>query len=378
MLHPASRTLTGAAAVFSSIGNIIFLPFNALTVGWGAFQSHRAHQFYKEYERQGKTFQALTRSVYVSPDKITQMILDDRVGLRIEGETALKKTGVDPLLRSRYASLDGSRKAALLNTVLSGLFSKEYPELLAMKEFYFPQLDQKTVNSLDLPTVIGLLINVRKLQLKNEGILSQALGSDCLDKIKRAATRGLEARMASSHPDVKEAALAERATLLAEVDTNYVHNQKLYKTLAILGAIGLVLGIAAFLATGHIGLIVMAVLCFAYALSWVIFDVYSQSPTAFTGKPGRYDKLFLGLRIAVTILGIVLAIGAISVLTGGVPLILGLAFSLALGAVMLGIYIHTLYKLKKQQRKWKEDHPEVQTLSQRLVRLKNRRANRDR
>jgi|GEM_PF-5858411 len=361
----AATAISAVLAILTTIGNILF-PISCACVGvWGAFQSWRADKFYEEYKKNGKTFEFLESSLFVSPEKIAEMVEKEEESLQTEGETALEKAFRGKTLpdEGSYGSAFPEEKHTLLNAILLGYFQK-YPELLALKELYFSKLSRETFNALELPTAIGLLLALRKIQKKNEARIERTFSQDCLTRIKKAAERGLTERAKSSIPTVKKQALAERAELLKKVDSSYAEKQLEFKTAKWLGIAGAALGVAAFFLTGPYGLLALTIV---FAIVCIVTDE-DLLKGAFDNQPGSGDKLFIAICAACNLLGIVGSIAAF-VLIPGAPLGL-LLLSLVAGVIGLCIYGYGYHKATEQEKKWKKEHPTLENLADRLERLR--------
>jgi hypothetical protein len=359
----AAQAVSAVLNILTTIGNILFPISCAFTGAWGAFQAWRADKFYEEYKKNGKTFEFLAGSIFASPEKVAEMIEKEEESLQTEGETALKKAfGNQPIPEDAYWSATSEEKHQWLNALCAAHFQK-YPELPALKELYFSKLSRETFNALELPTAVGLLLALRKLQQKNEARIERFLGQDCLTRIKKAAERGLTERAESKIPAVKKQALAERTELLEKVDSSYAETQTEYKTAKWLGIAGAALGIAAFF-LGPYGLLALSLV---FAIVCIVTDVHLLKG-AFDNQPGSADKLFIAICAICSLLSIVGAIAAF-VFIPGAPLVL-LLLSLAAGGIGLCIYGYGYYKATQQEKKWKEEHPTLEDLADHLQRLR--------
>jgi hypothetical protein len=362
-LAPSKTGLATAATIFGFIANIFVVLLFAFIGGWGAFQSRRAKKFY-EKAVQNKSFEVLVASLYVPHKDVKQMIREDSIALRSSGLKALRKVLGNNTTERRcipYCHASSKKKNALLEKVLRESFLKEYPELLEIKEFYLSKLDEKTFTQMDLPVAIGLLLKLRKLQLKNQAVAARALGSEQLQKIQRAAQRGLEARLASTGA-VAETAHREWEDLKASIDASYAKTQFEYKSTALLGLLGTVVGILTFVLTGPYGAAILIALTLVWALACTIHDAYTHEVT---GQPGRFDKLYLKVGIALIALSIAASVGSFLAFGGSLPI---MVLSVALALVLLGILAHHLLQLQAYEKRWNATHTGVGDLVKHLKR----------
>lgn len=346
------KGLLAGNALLSFIGGIFSAALNALFMIGAIRQSRRASHFYQEYKRQGKTFEALVGSIYVSSDKIHTWIEKDRVSLRVTGKAALEKAGIDSsLARTRFAHLDSARKLTMVRNLVQH-FTQENHQLAAMAELY---LKDEDIDSLDLPALVGLLLKVTNEQLVNEAHFEQAFGTKSLKLVKKAAEAGLQARMHADTTDaVRKDALEECEKLLAKIESDYALNQSAYKSTVLLTFVGMVLGIVGFFTLGPIGTAVVAGLSLALNLGNALQSLVLAEK--FKGPVGCYDRAFIYVCMALTIIGIVAAITTFLVF-GGAPIVFGLAMTVAI--ITLCVYGYGLYKLHKQDEEWNKEHPDV-------------------
>lgn len=364
-----TQTLAHYLKAFGLLGEIV-LVLAQIPVGIvGLIQWSRAHRFYKEFEAHGKTFQHVIGTIFVSPDAIAQTILDQTSSLRLTGRIALEKACLNAeaaeSAETLYNHLPKEERMKILDAMLVTLFA-DHPQLPILKEFYFSKLDKEVVHNLELSTVIGLLLHIEHLQKINEVRFESIFGSACLEKVKKAAMRGLEARCADSTPEnVRNNARLERAQLLDEVDSKYAETQKSNMRSIALAVVVIAIGVftlAGFLASGPIGPSVLLGLWILYELTCLYLDI-KQLDNAFDGRPGRYDKSFIKTRAFWIAVGLSISIAACIVLSGGTAL---LAASIILGVSMLIAYYVAHRRLDAQEKQWKEDHPSLDNLKQRL------------
>jgi hypothetical protein len=367
----SNKRLMVAGTALSFIGGIFSVILNSLFLGWAVRQSRRASHFYEEYKRQGKTFEALAGSIYVSSEKLHEWLgTEHRTSLRLTGLTALEKAGADAAsARLRFAHLDPARKIAMWSALVHH-FAQENPHLPAMAELYFSQLSYKDIDSLDLPTALGLLLKVSNEQLSNEAHFELAFGADCLHLVKKAAERGLQARMDPAAPkDVRIAAHNECAELLAKIDASYVKMQNNYKSTALLSLAGIGLGIVGFLTLGLVATAVVSAVGLVFNIIGAVQSWLTASE--FKGPVAPHDRLFVIVMMAIGILGIAAAITAFCIFGGGPVVAAIFAIALVSGLLTLGIYAYTLHQLNKQDESWKKAHSNVDDLISRLSALRS-------
>ncbi len=350
MASPTTTGLVTALTLLAKTVNILFCIVYGLFGICFLYENHRARAFYRSHVENG-TFQSLQKAVFVPLGTIVQLIDKEKENLRVKGEAALKKAACV------------SRSSEDLDSVLRNeYFQKKYPELAVLKEQYLSKLDESLLADWDLPAVLGLLLKLREMQLTNEAAVEQAVGSGCLEKIKKAAARGLEARLQSSVPAVQKRAREEESKLFTEIKTHFAENIKLRRLIAIMGVAGAIIGGLVFLTGPQAIVFVVLGLTLALAL-YCNYVNYCVQKGAFNGQPGSWDKKLIQFLVLFLVASIAASI-AICVLFHGSWL--ALAVLLAFSLIALYIYWNAYNRAAVQEQKWREEHPTIQDFAKHL------------
>lgn len=375
---PHLHRLAPVLAILTSIGNYLF---GALYFGIGILgivQAVRASRFYHEYKEEGGDFSSLIRCLLVSKQKIREVITHEKTTLHILGLQALKETGLSPLVLNRESP---ARRDQLLTRILKSHFASR-PELAVLKEFYFPQVEkERAFQKLTFTESLGLLVKLEKMQATRESRAVSAIGNKCVQKIKKAALRGLKTRLKSNTPadyrvgknhpfapDVYGRAVRENHALLSEVESSYARYQRQNFGLVFIGVLGTIVAVLSCVLLGPTGVTALFWLNLITAASSAFLVDTSYFQDALEAPPGLHDKKVIVAYALLVSIGIALSIASL-VFLGTSPFLTG--FTAGLGTTMLGLYAAAYYKTHKKELRWKQDHPTLEDLSQRLDILKD-------
>ncbi|HEY2809793.1 MAG TPA: hypothetical protein VGJ00_00150 [Rhabdochlamydiaceae bacterium] len=337
----SNSALAAVAAGSATAVSWIFLPYMGSIGVAGTYQALLARQFYKEYEKNGKTLSFLEE--YISPPRIVdanapdknsaaaQLLLNDsaRSDFHIIGYAKLKEA----MQSKQKGSEEGLyyTNALTLDKILAEYFSAE-PELRVLQENYFPQWQTLGLTPMGQ---LGLLLNARNIQQLREATVAQALGQDCLTQIKDTS--------------VKNPTPEFLATAKEVIDTRYKETQTQYAMNGALGTISFILEIVgiAITVSFSLGPALLLAINLGLITTWICID--KKGADGIIGPRGRLDTLLIAVMVALMCASLAATIAGYILLNGNPEVF---ALSLALGAVMIGFYIKLYYTGKKKEEEW--------------------------
>ncbi len=232
-------------------------------------------------------------------------------------------------------------------------------------------VDQEELEGLDLSPIhlCGLKVDVDHKQMRREARLQRVFGGKVVKQIQDAHRTGLHVRLNSDSAAVRRAAQVEAASLEESAFSALMKTMALYAVLVFVGILGLALSIAliGFFALPPGWMMAMTVLTIVLVLAMGGADAYCWKSGLESGPPAKYDKVFVSAIAAVLIGSLVLA-ACLTFLGFGFPLLPFIAAAI-MGAAGLAICAYTLVTLRRHEKKWKEEHPDLKRFSDEINQL---------
>lgn len=204
---------------------------------------------------------------------------------------------------------------------------------------------------------MGFAIEENKRGQRHEAKFSRVTNLECAKAVQKAAEQGLKSRLTADDPVVQQSAEAFLSELKGKVVCENQISKCIHAALMVIAVLGIsvvLLGAFVFPPTGIILTIITLILITAMACT----DGYSLwKAWKGDGIPGRYDKAYL---IAVSVvLFAALAVSIGMTLGLGLPL-LPMILAIVIGAIGFGTTGTAYFKAIEKEKKWKENHPNLQ------------------
>jgi hypothetical protein len=388
----ATTALGQSAYALGMIGNVLFTVFYALIALWGAYGSVKDWQFsaaMKAHEHDDTAlFKFLMKKVKADPKEKLKKLKDYFNSLPVEkGQKQLKSykkelenTALDALAE-QFVHLQkpfkaGSDKKPLskqqARDVLEILFNvnrdklryggdSTYAHYLSSLGLSNEDVEQFDFSALEL---IGFKLQEMKRQSKKDAKISRVASNSCVDAVKKAASRGLNERLASEDLLVQGSAKKEIANLRDKVVTANTKNKAIHVVLCAIGILGIAASILGFLVLTSPGALALLSITLILCVGMLGTDAYFMYQGWNSGQPGRHDKKYIMIVSLVMIIALVLSTGV--TLGFGLSL-LPLLCAWILGGVSLNLSVAALFMLSRKEQKWKEDHPDLARLQEVLL-----------
>lgn len=381
----SATTALGKATFYTGlVGNFFFTLFYMFLGLWGGYHLYQTGKFLYE----------MKKTEDVVPFLISQVHADTHVKLKkLQTESDERKAAYKQKLREKTLTVfsdqfqawqsqmikdknfDGKKlSCSEIKSVIEALFEAIENNQEAKQAYlneYCSQLGitRKEVDFLDLSSmqICGLKLEERDRQSRKEMKAQRALGGQAFEKIKKAYETGLLERLEATDLAVKAAALSEAEGLKSDVSSALIKNLFIYGAFVLIGVLGAVVTVAT------IGLfalppglaLVMTILTFVLAFTMIGIDGYFLKTGLESGAPAQHDKLFVAVITVVMVLSMGLAAG----LTFGFALpLLPFIFAMIIGGAALCLAGYVLFhKLPQREKKWNEDHPDLEVLEKALL-----------
>ena len=386
----AVTPLGRAAYTLGFVGNVFFAIFYVLIGIWSSYGFVKNWQFslaMKAHEHDDSVlFDFLTKKVNVDPrakleklnaywSTLRQGQAKDQIAAfkeKLSG-TALEKFSRQILkwqseLQAEGKLQDRPLKESEVKGILKRLFEQQESKLCenGVKESYLSLLgiDEGDLKKTPFTVLelIGFALVENTRQRKKQAKFSRVCSGDAINAVQKAKERGLKERLkCEGDRFVQESAKKELAHLKGKVTLDNNRGKWMHGMMAIGAAIGLVSTVLALFTLPPAGGIALIVLTLLLCGSMLMTDgCFMLEGWGAGNLPGKADKIYL----VVISMAIIAAMGlSIGVTLGlGLP-IMPLILACVIGVTGLVLSSAAYYKLHHNEKKWKEDHPDLATFS---------------
>jgi hypothetical protein len=370
----AGTSLGKAAYLFGLIGNVCFTAFFALISLWSAYGLRNHIRFgaaLKAASQEGDAaFLEFLKKRTLADPKSRQPKPSDKKRLQKAGLKALTEQflhvqrqlmGNEPLKDKMPLS------AHEVKASLKELFSAN-DAMLRASDAYKNALSSLGLNAADFSMLelIGFKLLQEKRQHRKEARFSRVTDGACVKAVQKAFRRGLDSRLLSSDTSVKEAARQELAELKKRVSDANSKGKLIHSALLAIGVIGFVLCVLGFLTLAHPVAIALVVVAMVFNVGLMIAtDGYFLSRSWEAGSPGVHDKKYLGVMAAVLVSAVIVSLFVTAYF--GLPLIPCIV-ACAFGGAGLLFTGYSFYRVVQKEKKWLEEHPDLEAFSRVLSR----------
>lgn len=363
-----TNRLGQAAFVFGNIGNAGLGAFYLLIGAWGAYRAFKDIQFISKQRQHADTdekqLQFFTRKACISTrEKLAQLQQNPEQMQAFKKELAslaLTQLSRKAMKWQKEQKKEDPTFPTLTEQEIEAGFyalltSVPVEALTKMRDTYLSALQLKETD-LTLLELIGLRITENRRQQKKEDQFSRIFSRDSLETLKKANRLGLNERLHSLDPLVKQAALQECQKIDKALSFEGKKQLAIHLLVVAIGVMGIVVTVLGFLTLPPAGAIALLVITAILCVSMGLLDGYLMITGWNQAEPGRHDKKFL-IGIAIVLLtAFVVSVIVTSVFALPVTPLLWTA---AIVAISLGLCGFSYYQVDKKEKKWKIDHPQL-------------------
>ena len=386
----ATTTLGKTTFIIGVIGNIFFTVFYLFLGLWGGYQLYRTRKMVAQID-QNSNVSELASFLLAKAHADTHVQLDKVRAMGPKRQKLYKEELSEKCLNAFadqfilwQEKLKGEGKLAeddaLVHFQMKDLVQEFFDQIdqdpgakRAYLEHYCEQLglDPDAIADLNFSSaqICGLKLEEKDRQMRKEARLGRVMGGRAVQEIKDAHRKGLGERLLSNNLDVQNAAKAEAAALEETVRSSLVKNSLIYFDLLLIGVLGVIVSVAliGFFALPPGWALAMTGLSIVLILAMMGVDGYSWLSGLESEAPGKHDKLFVG-GITTVLVGALVLAACLTFVGVGFPL-MPFIFTMAIGIAGLGVCIYTLVKLHLREKKWKEEHPDLERFAEKLDNL---------
>jgi hypothetical protein len=201
--------------------------------------------------------------------------------------------------------------------------------------------------------LIGFKLQEIKRQSKKDAKISRVTSSECVEAVKKAASRHLSERLESNDANIRAVAEGEVKLLTAKVISANKINKVIHSFMIAIGILGIILTVLSFIGLSPAGVIAVTVISALIAVAFKATDGYFMYQGWKKGPPGIHDRKYLLVISLLVAAGLITSIS--TTLFFGLPL-LPLIGALIIGGGGFGLSGVAYYKLTSKEKQWQEDH----------------------